>query len=637
MAEEDDSVVRNPATAPAGEGIALPAASASTADAYLLEQTRLARLQSEGLIEQNAFELSHLRWRRFNDQMKGAMQIMIVVVGAAAVAAMGAAVWSASHADGLVVDTFAVSPSFAQAGMGGDVIADDLTTRVAVVRDFANAHSIAHSKDVKNEHDEEIRVEIPDTGVSLADVMRTLRAALGHERHLSGNLRSLSDGKIALTVSLDGTNAATFTGAPTELDALEQRAAEHVFQRVDPSNYVLYLAGKGRLQEGLAAAEYLVRVSDSAPMLSDGYSLWGNQTRYTLGDLALTLQRERIAMQLDPKAMAPHMETMFAQAYLGHDEQRLHEARLLPHFRQDEQYAWSEGEGFKQVVAEGILKSDVLTGDFTAAARAHCGLCTLSDELIQHAEYRARLHDVAQSRALIDQAIATGDVAPADVHRSRYFADVEVGDWRAAVRDARAYAAATTMPNTRLQAAAVTVFTLPLLAVALAETGDFKHAHAEIDKTPGDCVPCEVARGDVDAMEGNVRGAAWWFARAVHDAPSIPFADTDWGAMLMRKGDAAGAIAKFAAAHKQGPHFADPLEMWGEALMQQNRSDLALAKFVEAAQYAPNWGRLHLKWAEALHYAGKDAEAEKQRMLMAGLFLTAADKKELARAGTPHV
>src|SRR5207342_2856657 len=109
----------------------------------------LADLQIENLQKQDEYETTHLRWRRFNDQMKGAMQIMIVVLGAGVVAATGAAVWSASHADGLVVDTFAVSPSFAQAGMGGDVIADDLTTRVAAVRDFANANSIAHSKDVK--------------------------------------------------------------------------------------------------------------------------------------------------------------------------------------------------------------------------------------------------------------------------------------------------------------------------------------------------------------------------------------------------------------------------------------------------------------------------------------------------------
>jgi tetratricopeptide (TPR) repeat protein len=101
--------------------------------------------------------------------------------------------------------------------------------------------------------------------------------------------------------------------------------------------------------------------------------------------------------------------------------------------------------------------------------------------------------------------------------------------------------------------------------------------------------------------------------------------------MLLSKGDAAGAIEKFKAANRQGPHFADPLEGWGEALMMQNRSDLALAKFKQANAYAPNWGRLHLKWGEALVYSGDKDEAKKQFAVAAGLDLTAAERRELAK------
>src|SRR5271156_2748874 len=81
----------------------LAAASQAKADAFLDEQTRLAKLQSQNLVELNAFEPSHLRWRRFNDQMKGALQIMLVAVGALIVAAIGAAIWSAAHDNSLVI------------------------------------------------------------------------------------------------------------------------------------------------------------------------------------------------------------------------------------------------------------------------------------------------------------------------------------------------------------------------------------------------------------------------------------------------------------------------------------------------------------------------------------------------------
>jgi uncharacterized repeat protein (TIGR03803 family) len=119
-------------------------------------------------------------------------------------------------------------------------------------------------------------------------------------------------------------------------------------------------------------------------------------------------------------------------------------------------------------------------------------------------------------------------------------------------------------------------------------------------------------------------------------APHIPFADTDWGAMLLAKGDCDAAIGKFKLANMKGPHFADPLEMWGEALMLKNRSDLALAKFEEAIKYAPNWGRLHLKWGEALAYAGKESAAQRQFTIASSLDLGTPDRSELARARKSH-
>jgi tetratricopeptide (TPR) repeat protein len=121
------------------------------------------------------------------------------------------------------------------------------------------------------------------------------------------------------------------------------------------------------------------------------------------------------------------------------------------------------------------------------------------------------------------------------------------------------------------------------------------------------------------------------FAIVSARSPHIPFADSDWGMMLMRKGDLDGAIAKFASAHQKGPHFADPLEMWGEALIAKNRSDLAFAKFEEAAKYAPNWGRLHLKWGEARLWSGDKDGARKQFALAGGLDLTPSEKSELTR------
>ncbi|HEY3778047.1 MAG TPA: hypothetical protein VGL35_08305 [Rhizomicrobium sp.] len=637
MADDVEKQAAQSAGAPDAGATAIALGAQGTLDpraaAYLDEQTRHARLQSQTLIEQNAFELSHLRWRRFNDQMKGAMQIMLVALGLLIIVAIAAAVWNASRADGMVVDTFSVPPQFAQAGMAGDVIADDLTNRVAAVRDFANAHSIAHSKGVRNERDEEIKVEIPDTGVSLAELSRYLRSWLGHERHLSGNVRMGGDGKIALTVALDGANATTFAGQAGDLDKLEQQAAEHVFQSVDPSNYVLYLYGKNRPAEAGTAIQHLIRVADSPGMVSDGYALWANWTRNYKGDLRLAAKRCRIAADVDPKALPPHMEMMAVFEDMGHDEDALREAREIPGFKQEEQYAWREGTGFGQVVEIARLKNHAATGDFDRAGIDPCGLCSRPEMLLGRAEYAARAHDVAHSRTLIATAGSMDLADAALLNRAAWFADAATGDWRKAVADARSYGATATSLSPRLQEIDLRTGITPLLAVALAHMGKFAQAHAEIDRTPGDCVLCERTRGEIDGSEGKFAGATWWFARAARDAPSIPFANTDWGAMLLHRGDYDGAIAKFALAHQKGRHFADPLEMWGEALMLENRSDLALAKFEEANKYAPNWGRLHLEWGRALMWTGDKTGAQKQFKVALNLFLSIPDISVLKGEG----
>jgi tetratricopeptide (TPR) repeat protein len=171
----------------------------------------------------------------------------------------------------------------------------------------------------------------------------------------------------------------------------------------------------------------------------------------------------------------------------------------------------------------------------------------------------------------------------------------------------------------------------PWLAYAWAQNGDTRDAERLIAKTPMDCTLCLEMRGRVAAMARHNTSAAYWFNRAIGNAPSLPFAETDWGELFVRRGNLDNAIAKFASAHKRSPHFADPLEMWGEALIAENRSDLALAKFAEADKYAPNWGRLHLKWGEALWWSGNRDEAKKQFAITASLEMTSFEKSELAK------
>ena len=626
--DEDESARASPF---AGSGGAFLAATLGTVsdnprvDALLERQIALADLQIDGLQKVDAFELSHLRWRRFNDQMKGALQIMAVVLGLAVVIGIAVAVWRASQADGMVVEAFSVPPALAQNGMGGDVVADDLTNKLAAVRDTAVANSLSVYKDVRQDRDNDIKVEIPETGISLAQAWRYLRQWFGHERPLTGNVRRTADGKIALAVTLD---RQTFVarGALGDLDALEQKIAEQVFAADDPGNYVLYLNGMNRDAEAYAAAGRNVTLSLSERERAGAYSLWANETHFATGDVRLGLTRAWISIALYGKSSAGHMEAMSDLLDLGHEEEALAQARIIATLRQADENATFRESGFPYAREFARYTDLLLTGDFAQARSYVCiYTCTLATQAARRAEYAARAHDIDDARTQLAQGVAAGGVPPDRLARAQYFIALAATDWPAAVTAARAYAAGlktVLAQNPTLAALRIRTAVQPMLATALARIGDVRGAQAAIDATPLDCYDCLRARGAVyDAR---------WYSRAVALAPSLPFAYADWGQMLLAKGDLAGAIAKFSRAHDKGPRFADPLEMWGEALIAQNRSDLALAKFQEAAQYAPNWGRLHLKWGEALLWSGDSAAAQKQFALAAPLDLTDAERHTLA-------
>ena len=638
MAEEEAGPEARFASDSLVTGFALGGGSRDKADVLLTKQSALIDLQIENLRKLDEFETSHLRWRRFNDQMRGALQIMVVAVGALIVVAIAAAMWNASRARGLVVDSFSVPPQLAQAGTGGDLVATDLTNRIAAIRTFTVAHSLSNSDSVSKNGQTDIHVEIPETGVSLGEVWRYLREWLGNEQHVSGSLRQLPNGTLSLRADLDG-QTVIVDGPATDLDKLEQQAAEQIFAVFDPINDVLFLWNKGRSKEALDQAATNAHTAVGRMAQADAYSLWANATRSIVGDVALSNARARISLSLNPHLAAAWNELAAGDSVLGHDEGAWNadeEALKQPESAQPEPL---QGQGFVLVRAFAEERVAALSGDFNAAARAAClGSCTPSDPG-DGAVYAARNHDVPSARALLDEAGASALGQSYVFYDARYYIALEEQDWRRAAdlarhRDAQFGIDVLAVPA--IVAAERETHGQPMLAVALARSGDIAGAEAAIATTPADCYVCQRTRGQIAALQGNWDGAARLYADATTLAPSLPFAYAEWGAVLLRKGDSDAAITKFEIANQKGPHFADPLELWGEALMAKNRSDLALAKFSEANQYAPHWGRLHLKWGEALRYAGQPDEANRQFAVAAGLFLTPAEHVALGKDTALH-
>jgi hypothetical protein len=628
---------------------ALGASSAAKADAFLdeqiiltKEQAALVRLQVEDLRREDRLRHRSLRVHHISGMLKLGFELALAAIFTAVVLIITGAVWSAAHEDGLVIEAFSVPPDLANSGLTGQAVAAKLQDKLSAMQ--AATGSARPAASYSNNWGNDIKVEIPDTGVSISEVYRYLVDRFGHQTHITGEIYRSKDA-IAVTARAGGDPGTTVSGTEADIDALIQQAAEKIYERTQPYRYAAYLLETQATHGGLVRARAIFEslAESGAP----GERTWGHAGLATLTetiDPHLSSVEQRKALALDPSFGLAWNNLSNDEASLGHDAAALDALTKIIALFESGKSEMSEPAARISLPADKAAQEAALD-DFGASLRDGEEALTLPNFYYTVESMReqtivtlARLHRTREMKAswhdLPPLEDPTLTLARPD---ARMIADYWSGDW-AAVRAAapgleRATWSFKAIPGYGDGFLELTLRTAiwPYSARALAETGDAKAAHALIDKTPPDCYACLRNRADIDAVEKNWGGADFWFARAVSAAPSIPEAYNDWGRVLLLKGDSAGAIAKFKLATQKGPHFADPFELWGEALIAQTRSDLALAKFEEANKYAPDWGRLHLKLGEALLWSGDKDGAQKQFAIAATLDLSAAEKSELAK------
>jgi hypothetical protein len=132
---------------------------------------------------------------------------------------------SAARSRSLVIDAFDAPPALAERGISGKVAANGLLDAISVIQDASKSASA--KRKVASAWTGAINVEVPQTGLSISEIERLLRARLGHDTHISGDLVQQSDGGLKLTVRGDGIRPKAFTGQADGLDALTTPAAEY--------------------------------------------------------------------------------------------------------------------------------------------------------------------------------------------------------------------------------------------------------------------------------------------------------------------------------------------------------------------------------------------------------------------------
>ncbi len=589
------------------------------AAAYLEKQARLTELQIADLEREDALRHWSLRVRHISDVMKLTFELAGAFIVLMLVGLICVTLWKAAHDDSLVIQAFSVPPDMSARGLTGEAIAAQVQDKLATLQDATQTSRPADSYAAN--WGDDVKVQIPDTGMSIGEFYRLLVSWFGHQSRISGEVYRTPRG-VAIAVRTTGQPGDIVRGTDADMDGLVEKAAEAIYARTQPYRYANYLVSIAPVANGAKARSIWEQLVRTGTPLDKAWSYMALGTFLERSDplRAPGVQKKAIPVVAD---FALAWQNIFGEELnVGHDEAALGALRKnIDILAAGNGGMTARARDVSLPAARGV--SMELQGDFSEALRYREIAADLPDYAgIARSSLREEVHDVGSlhegARATRMRSHLPSPVFPRPL---QYFGQIMVGvqdveiaaslhDW-AGVLALKSRLEALLGPQLQLPFTdAFAEQTLsrqvwPYAAEALAHAGDMAGAAALIARTPLDCLICVRERGELATMRKDWADAAHWYAMASSQSPSIPFADDDWGGMLLAKGDLDGAIAKFESAHAKGPHFADPLEMWGEALTRKNRSDLALAKFEEAAKYAPNWGRLHLKWGEALWWSGK--------------------------------
>src|SRR5215472_5804217 len=104
----------SPGVDPAAVALALAGASRERADSFLVEQEALIKDQRHHLHEQ----LKQIHLDVWEKRLGVLLRIATAFIGLVLAIGLAVLLWSAAHADGLVVEGFSVPPDFAAKGMG---------------------------------------------------------------------------------------------------------------------------------------------------------------------------------------------------------------------------------------------------------------------------------------------------------------------------------------------------------------------------------------------------------------------------------------------------------------------------------------------------------------------------------------
>ncbi|HYE41906.1 MAG TPA: hypothetical protein VEA15_00805, partial [Caulobacteraceae bacterium] len=424
-----------------------------------------------------------------------ALKVLTGLAGMVVAVALGAVAWDAANTRSLVVEPFSVPADMAGRGMTGQVVATRLLDELNRLQKQTVSYRAEESYgNWKND----IKVEIPQTGVSIGELQAFLRQWLGEETRISGEVVRTADG-IAVTARAGAVAGHTFRGTEEQLDALIAKSALTVYGATQPERFAAWLSGRDQ-RERAETVYTQITITGSRRQRAWAHAMLAQTAR----DPAAAEEHARQAVELDPDLPPAWFAVASAASLRGDIERRIEAGRkaasLLKGPRAQEMADWAAV--FHRKEQEAAVAA--YTGDLRAALRLHleaaqpaadqpavaCRNCG-GGALLSAADTAASLHDRTEAKRLLERAIVTIGEPYRGLLSTWIAASAAASDqdWPEYLRTMGAPGFRDTLGRMYGPAHMAVNFD-PTLAMAYAATGRPDEAESLLRACPADGVPC---------------------------------------------------------------------------------------------------------------------------------------------------
>ncbi len=566
-------------------------------------------------------------WEIADRRAAFALKVLTSAAGLVAAAVLALMAWSASRADGVIIQPFSVPPDLAARGYTGQALAARVQDRLNRLQ--AQTQSVRAAASYANDWGHDIKVEIPTTSVSLTDVSKALRQWLGHESHVGGDLVRTPTG-LSLTVRTEA-GGDDVAGDEADMDGLLQKAAEALYRRTQPYRFGEYLRQANRIDEAKAV---FADLAENGPPSERPWGLTG---------MARLEQDPVAARRLASQALAlnPNLANAWRSYALAAQRSGDYEAAYRANARALALYARPDRGGTTpEAQAELVVRADFHTysGHFadclTDSLKGERAATKPGQRAAMHgsAIYCTGLtHDISGMRRMTGGVLDGESIQRGTGGQHEWNAALTTHDWErglAASRSEEAVLQASPDPAFRQRGAERI---RPQQAMYLARLGRLDEARAAIAGLDPNGYWASAARGFIAEAEGDAAKTDRIYEAVITRMPHVAWTYSYWGEARLRRGDAAGAVAVADRGLKLAPRNADLMVIRAEGLLRQGRAAAALKSLDTAARLTPRWGLLHMKRGEALAKLGKLEGARAEYRIAAGLDLASEDRVSLQR------